>query len=91
MFVVRQVIEKMIEKDKVVYAAFVDLEKAYDSVCRGKLWVALKAYGVSGRLLAAVQRLYEDGWGRVRVRGKESTRFQVTGLSSSAVALQQLY
>ena len=31
-------VEKVIEMDKVVYAAFVDLEKAYDSVSRSKLW-----------------------------------------------------
>ena len=73
----RQVIEKVIEKDKVVYAAFVDLEKAYDSVSRSKLWVALKDYGVRGRLLAAVQSFYEEGWARVRVVGKESSPFQV--------------
>ena len=54
-FAIRQVIEKVIKKDKVVYAAFVDLEKAFDSVCREKLWVALKDYG--GSLLAAVQSL----------------------------------
>ena len=74
-FAMRQVIEKVIEKDKVVYAAFVDLEKAFDSVCREKLWVALKGYG--GSLLAAAQSLYKDGWARVRVGGKESTQFQV--------------
>ena len=39
--------------------------------------MALKDYGVSGNLLAAVQSLYEDGWARVRVGGKESIRFQV--------------
>ena len=45
-FAVRQVIEKVVEKDKVVYAAaFVDLEKPYDSVSRSKLWMALKDYG----------------------------------------------
>ena len=33
-FNVRQVIEKVIEKDRVAFAAFVDLEKAYDSVSR---------------------------------------------------------
>ena len=33
-FTVRQVIEKVIEEDKVAFAAFVDLEKAYDSVSR---------------------------------------------------------
>ena len=42
---------------------------AYDSVSREKLWVALKDYGVSGKLLVAVQSLYEDGWARVRVGG----------------------
>ena len=73
----RQVFEKVIEKDKVVYAAFIDLEKAYDSVSREKLWVALKDYGVSGKLLVAVQSLYEDGWARVRVGGRESSRFRV--------------
>ena len=48
LFTVRQVIEKVIEKEKVVYAAFVDLEKAYYSVSRCKLWVALRDYGVRG-------------------------------------------
>ena len=46
-----------------------DLENAYDSVSREKLWVALKDYGVSGKLLVAVQSQYEDGWARVRVGG----------------------
>ena len=32
-FAVRQEIEKVIEKDKVVYAAFVDLEKAHERSC----------------------------------------------------------
>ena len=64
-FAVRQVTEKVIEKDKVVYTAFVDLEKAFDSVSRSKLWVALKDYGVKGKLLAAVQSLYEEDWARV--------------------------
>ena len=36
-FVVRQVVEKAIEKVKEVYMAFVDLEKAYDNVSRKKL------------------------------------------------------
>ena len=50
---------------KVVYAVFVDLEKAYDSVSRSKLRVALKDYGVRGKLLAAVQSFYEEWWARV--------------------------
>lgn len=76
-FVVKQVIEKVIEKDKIAYAAFIDLEKAYDSVSREKLWEALSDYGVRGKLLLAIQSLYEDGWARVRVGGRESSRFEV--------------
>ena len=36
-FAVKQVIQKMIERDRVMLMAFIDLEKAYDSVCRQKL------------------------------------------------------
>ena len=34
--------------------AFVDLEKAYDSVSREKLWKVLDEYGVKGKLQAQV-------------------------------------
>ena len=43
-FTVRQIMEKSIEKDKVVYMAFVDLEKTYDKVNREKLWRVLEEY-----------------------------------------------
>ena len=46
--------------------------KAYNSVSREKLWVVLKDYGVSSKLLVAVQSLYEDGWARVRVGGSHN-------------------
>ena len=35
--------------------------------------MALNDYGVSGKLLVAVQSLYEDGWVRVRVGGRDSS------------------
>ena len=40
-FVMRQLADKMIEKDKKLYAAILDLEKTYDKVCREELWVVL--------------------------------------------------
>ena len=55
-FAVKQIVEKTIEKDKKVYMAFVDLEKAYDNVSREKLWKVLDEYGVKGKLLRAIQR-----------------------------------
>ena len=38
-------------------AAFIDFSKAYDRVCRKKLWECLKGYGVSGKFLVM---LYTD-------------------------------
>ena len=45
-FAVKQIVEKTIEKDRQMYMAFVDLEKAYDNVSREKLWKVLDEYGV---------------------------------------------
>lgn len=53
-FVARQAIEKMIEKDTMLFMLFTDLEKAYDNVHREKLWRVLgefREYGVQRRLL----------------------------------------
>ena len=76
-FAVKRIVEKTIEKDKKVYMAFVDLEKAHDIVSREKLWKVLDEYGVKGKLLRAIQALYEDGKAREKVGGLESELFGV--------------
>ena len=76
-FAVKRIVEKTIEKDKKTYMAFVDLDKAYDSVSREKLWKVLDEYGVKGKLLRAVQALYVDGRARVKVGRMESELFGV--------------
>ena len=40
-FVMRQLAEKMTEKDRKMYPVFVDLEKAYDKVCREELCMGM--------------------------------------------------
>ena len=42
-------------------AAFVELKKPYDSVQHPLLWALLQGKGVHGKLLAAVQSLYDGG------------------------------
>ena len=57
--------------------AFVDLEKVYDNVNRGKLWKALEEYGVQGKLLRAIQALYEGGKACVKVGQSKTEMFDV--------------
>ena len=60
------------------YAAFAYSERLMTVVSRDKVWEAFKDYAVMGKLLVAIQSLYEDGWAMyIRVEGLESSRFEV--------------
>ena len=45
-FAVRQVCEKYLANGKDVFWAFMDLEKAYDTIDRHGMWQMLRVYGV---------------------------------------------
>ena len=47
---IRQLSEKILEKNKHMIIVCVDLEKAYDKVCREKIWRILVRYKVDGQL-----------------------------------------
>ena len=64
-------------KDKKLYAAFIDLEKAYDRVDRKALWSVLRIYGVGGQLLKGIQAFYREANACVRVGGELSQSFAV--------------
>ena len=76
-FTVRQLGEKVIEKNKTMRMVCVDLEKAFDRVDRELLWQVLESYGVRGRLKEAVKSLYLHSEACVRVQRKNSEWFDV--------------
>ena len=57
-FDVRKVCEKYIGNGKDAFWAFMDLEKAYDTIDRHGMWQMLRVYGVGGKLLKAVASFY---------------------------------
>ena len=75
--VVKEIVEKIIEKNKKTYMTFVDLEKAYNNVGREKLWVVLDKYGIKGKFLRAIQALYVGSKACVKVGGLTSEEFEV--------------
>jgi hypothetical protein len=66
-FAVRSLVERYLGKGKRLWAAFVDLEKAYDRVPRELVWWALRRQGVTESLIGAVKALYEGSVSTVRV------------------------
>ncbi len=76
-FAMNRLVEEYLQKDKKLYAAFMDLEKAYDRVNREALWSVLRVYGVCGQLLKGMQAFYREANACVRVGGKFSESFPV--------------
>ena len=76
-FIVRQLQEKFLAKDKTLYLAFVDLEKAFDRVPRAVLWWAMRKLGVPEILVKTVQAMYHNASARVRVGSSVSDPFEV--------------
>ena len=74
-FAVRQVCEKYLAYGKGVFWAFMDLEKAYDTIERHGMWQMLGVYGVGGKMLKAVQRFYVHSRAGVRVGNDVSEWF----------------
>ena len=64
---VRQVCEKYLANGKDLFRAFMDLEKAYDTIDRHGMWQMLRVYGVAGKLLKVVKSFYLDSWACVLV------------------------
>jgi hypothetical protein len=76
-FIVRQIQERYIRKNKEVWMAFVDLEKAFDRVPREILWWSLRQLKVDEGLVAVIKSMYDNVTTAVKVNGKVSEEFQV--------------
>ena len=58
-FIVCQVQEKFLGKQKELWIAFEDLERAFDRVPRDVLWWALRRVGVEEWLIKVIKSMYE--------------------------------
>ena len=60
-----------------LYATYVDLKAAFDSVYRPALWQLLTVLGVPEKIIRLVSTLYSDTTSRVTVDGQLSSAFPV--------------
>ncbi len=74
--------EGYLGKDKKLYAAFMELEKAYDRVNRKAPWSVLRIYG--RQLLKGIQAFYREANACVRV-GEVQLEFCSEGGSEAGV------
>ena len=55
--------------------AFIDYQKAFDTIWRAGLWLKLIKMGVKGRFLVIIQSMYEKSKSCVLLNGKKSNSF----------------
>ena len=85
-FILRNIIEQVVEWQSTLYITFVDFEKAFDSVHRESLWKIMESYGIPPKLMKMIQILYEDSECAVLDGGEESEWFKVkTGVKQGDV------
>ena len=79
LFSLRVLMDKECEFHQPLYACFIDLKKAYDSVHHDSLWHILKhTYHLPEKLLTIICALHEDCTTAVRAYGKTSDMFSIT-------------
>lgn len=78
LFVLQQVMEKKIAVDQEVHLAFIDLEKAYDSIPRSKIWEVLNILEVDRPLLKIIKELYKENESYVKIGHRLSNPINTT-------------
>ena len=76
-FILRQLQEKHLAKNKNLYFAFVDLEKAFDRVPRKVIWWAMRKLGIEEWIVKFVQAMYTNTKSKVRVNDSYTDEFDV--------------
>ncbi|KAL6488465.1 hypothetical protein MHYP_G00022060 [Metynnis hypsauchen] len=77
-FAVRQVQEKCKEQNKDLYAVFIDLTKAFDTVNREALWVILQRLGCPRKFVQMIRQFHDNMTGAVLSGGEASDPFEIS-------------
>ena len=77
LFTVRQFVEKSWEHKSKAFLTFVDLKKAYDSVPRETMWLALGKLGVPEKIMRLIRSFHEGMRAKVRLEGVTLEEIQV--------------
>ena len=76
-FIVRQLQEKYLGKNKELRITFVDLEKAFDRMPREVVWWALRYLGVDEWIVSVIKAMCKDATTKVRLNERENDAFSV--------------
>ncbi len=71
-FTLFAIIQKQFVNNRKLYVAFIDFEKAFDSISRKLLWPVLLKNGIKGKLYRCIKSMYDDVKAKVKCGAKFS-------------------
>ena len=88
----RLLAERRREYRQPLYAAYIDLRAAFDSLDRNSLWNILKTIGIPPKLVDIIKTLYSSTHSVVRVNGTISEAFSISsGVRQGCVLAANLF
>ncbi|XP_060597913.1 uncharacterized protein LOC132751716 [Ruditapes philippinarum] len=92
LFTLTNIIDTRKKRKQSTFAAFIDFKKAYDYINRDLLWKKLYDIGIKGKMLGAVQSLYDSVYSCVRINSKHTEWFTVkSGLRQGCILSPLLF
>ena len=76
-FILRQIQEKYIRKNRNLYFTFADLEKAFNKVPRKVLWRTLRKICLPEWIVGVVQIMYQNARSRMMINNSDSDMFKI--------------
>ena len=78
--------------NKPLYMAFIDYQKAFDTIWRAGLWYKLMKQGISGKFLNVIKNMYQKSKSRVFLHGEKSNSFPAeTGVKQGDILSPLLF
>lgn len=77
-FILHSIVKRLIENNILLFCAFIDYEKAFDTVLRDALWFKLFEIGIKSKMLKLLQAIYEHVSASVKVNANISDIFEIS-------------
>ena len=91
-YTLHTIISNRKSENKDTFVCFVDAKKAFDTVNRECFWFKLMSIGIKGKILNAIQSLYDNLSYTVRINNQETDWFRVTqGVKQGCVISPTLF
>ena len=85
-FVIYSIIEYLKCRKMKLFCAFIDFQKAFDSVWRAGLWAKLLKYNITGKVLTVIKNMYDNIKSCVNINGNTTSFFDCkTGLRQGEI------